>query len=636
MGPFCGLALNVLLILIRSPSPTRSAEPESNFVELRCGTRQFPNNVTRAVIYFTANMETISNKVQSNRFGISSTGSGSDKTYGLAQCYNYLSQVECDLCFSKLRTVGPLCYPNIGGRVYLDGCFLRVDDYAFFKEALGPTDHAICGNTTRYGSAFVVSVGKAVAAAVSQAEVNDGYGEGRESSSAYAMASCLRTLDAGGCRECLSNASASARWCLPWSEGRVDNTGCFLRYSYTNFLSSSSKGSRTLKILAIACSVAIVGLGSAVGVLLWKHNSIIQKRTKGMNKVSMKMASALSKSSLNFKYSTLVKATSSFDAANKLGEGGFGTVYKGVLADGREVAVKRLFMNNRHRVMDFFNEINIISSVEHKNLVRLLGCSLGLDSLLVYEYLPNMSLDRFIFDDQKGKELDWEKRFKIIVGTARGLSYLHENPKARIIHRDIKASNVLLDSKLLAKIADFGLARSFSEDKSHISTAVVGTLGYMAPEYVAHGQLTEKADVYSFGVLLLEIISGKQNCKSITSLCSESLLTLAWKHFQSGTVEDLIDPNIYGGHDMKPQILRTVHIAFLCTQESPSLRPSMSRALMMLMRTTEEPLPTPTDPPFTDEDTMELREVEGDSHHLLYENESSFVATLSHSTFYPR
>ncbi|KAK1301940.1 Cysteine-rich receptor-like protein kinase 1 [Acorus calamus] len=148
----------------------------------------------------------------------------------------------------------------------------------------------------------------------------------------------------------------------------------------------------------------------------------------------------------------------------------------------------------------------------------------------------------------------------------------------------------------------------------------------MAPEYIALGQLTEKADVYSFGVLLLEIISGKKNCRSITSHCSEILLTLAWKHFQLGTLEDLIDPNIYGGHDMKPQILRMVHIAFLCTQENPSLRPSMSRALRMLLRTTGEPLLMPTDPPFMDEDTMELREVEGDSQHLLYENESSFTS----------
>ncbi|XLS44768.1 hypothetical protein HN51_001633, partial [Arachis hypogaea] len=166
------------------------------------------------------------------------------------------------------------------------------------------------------------------------------------------------------------------------------------------------------------------------------------------------------------------------------------------MPDGKEIAIKRLYFNNRHRAAYFYNEVNIISSVEHKNLVRLLGCRYsGLESLLVYEFLPNKSLDQFIFDRVKGRELNWEKRYDIIIGTAEGLVYLHENSKTRIIHRDIKASNILLDAKLRAKIADFGLARSFQEDKR----------GYMAPEYLAHGQLTEKADVYSFGVLVLEI-----------------------------------------------------------------------------------------------------------------------------------
>ncbi|KAK1301942.1 Cysteine-rich receptor-like protein kinase 2 [Acorus calamus] len=210
--------------------------------------------------------------------------------------------------------------------------------------------------------------------------------------------------------------------------------------------------------------------------------------------------------------------------------------------------------------MDFFNEVKLISSVEHKNLVRLLGCScLGPESLLVYEYLPNKSLDRFIFDEEIGNVLDWEKRFKIITGTTQGLAHLHENPKAWIIHRDIKASNVLLDSKFQAKIADFGLARSFEEDKTHVSTAIAGTLGYMAPEYIAHRQLSEKADIYSYGVLVLEIISGRQNCRSITSEHSQNLLTLAWNHFQTGTAEDLIDPNIRSLQHRK-QMLRAVSV----------------------------------------------------------------------------
>ncbi|KAK1297798.1 Cysteine-rich receptor-like protein kinase 2 [Acorus calamus] len=290
--------------------------------------------------------------------------------------------------------------------------------------------------------------------------------------------------------------------------------------------------------------------------------------------------------------------------------------------------------------MDFINEVNIISIVEHKNLVRLLGCCCsGPESLLVYEYLPNKSLDQFIFDHEKRKEMNWERRFKIITGTAQGLVYLHENPKVRIIHRDIKASNILLDWKLQAKIADFGLVRSFTEDKSHISTAIVGTLGYMAPEYVAHGQLTEKADVYSFGVLLLEIITGRQNGMiTKTSEYSESLLTLAWKHYQIGTMEDIIDSNMTSNNctnSMRRQVLRTAQIAFLCTQENALLRPSMSRALQMLMRGDEE-IPKPTNPPFIDEDMMELNLCLVDSNGLLCNSSSSSVATMSYSSFCPR
>ncbi|KAL2510246.1 Cysteine-rich receptor-like protein kinase 2 [Forsythia ovata] len=344
-----------------------------------------------------------------------------------------------------------------------------------------------------------------------------------------------------------------------------------------------------------------------------------------------KLVKTLHDSTLNFKYSTLEKSTDYFNEANKLGQGGFATVYKGVLQDGREIAVKRLFFHNKQRAANFYNEVNMISSIEHKNLVRLLGCSCsGPESLLVYEFLPNKSLDCFIFDSSKGKELNWEKRFEIIIGTAEGLVFLHENTKTRIVHRDIKASNILLDSRFRAKIADFGLARSFQEDKSHISTAIAGTLGYMAPEYIAHGQLTEKADVFSFGVLLLEIVTGRQNNRSKASPYSvDSSLTIVWKHFQQLTVDELFDPNLmlhnYSNIDVKKEILRVVHVGLLCTQEIPSLRPSMSKAIEMLVMK-EEHLPTPTNPPYIYE-TVEL-----DDNHP---NHAS-TATTSQSTFYPR
>ncbi|KAK9090377.1 hypothetical protein Sjap_023554 [Stephania japonica] len=375
-----------------------------------------------------------------------------------------------------------------------------------------------------------------------------------------------------------------------------------------------------------------------MGVYVLKQRKLRQKR-KGLDEaVEMEMAVTLH-NSLKFEYSTLQKATRSFSNENKLGQGGFGMVYKGILADGREIAVKRLFLNNRHRATDFFNEVNIIGSVEHKNLVRLLGCScFGPESLLVYEFLANQSLERFIFDPILGKELDWDKRFEIIVGTAEGLAYLHENSKIRIIHRDIKASNILLDARFKAKIADFGLARTFQEDKSHISTAIAGTLGYMAPEYLAHGQLTEKADVYSFGVLVLEIVTGMQNNKSKGSEFSDSVVISVWKHFQKGRAEQLFDPNLMLHNyihesDVRKEVLRVVHVALLCTQEIASLRPSMSRVSKMLLKN-EEPLAQPTNPPFIDERTMELNDTFDYSSYPLHNSSPS--SNLSHSVFLPR
>ncbi|CAN6453189.1 unnamed protein product [Victoria cruziana] len=282
----------------------------------------------------------------------------------------------------------------------------------------------------------------------------------------------------------------------------------------------------------------------------------------------------------------------------------------------------------------------MISSIEHKNLVRLLGCSCtGPESLLVYEYLPNKSLDGFIFDPARARQLNWEKRMDIIIGTAEGLVYLHENTVIKIIHRDIKASNILLDSKFRAKIADFGLARSFEEDKSHISTAIAGTLGYMSPEYLAHGQLTEKADVYSFGVLLLEIVSGVQNRRAGEEY-TESLLTTAWRHFQSDIVRDMIDTNLMAAnnahdcHTVTREACRVVHVGLLCTQEASSLRPSMRRALEMLLRR-DDILAPPSHPPFIDETRMELNGT-FDTSSRPFDPSASSAASMSNSSFYPR
>ncbi|MCD7449477.1 Cell division control protein 2 [Datura stramonium] len=646
---FVAFRLFVFLSILLLPNVSE-AEPRAQTVQIICS-NQPEHNTTAFVPNFVATMETISEQMRTRGYGVAVTGSGPDANYGLAQCYGDLSLLDCVLCYAEARTVLPQCFPFNGGRIYLDGCFMRAQNYTFYDQYLGHEDRHVCGNRTRKGSLFQQAARRAVQQAVSMAPNNNGYARaevavpGTTNETAYVLADCWRTLSANSCRACLQNASASMMGCLPWSEGRALYTGCFLRYSDVNFLNaiassgdSSSNGNVVVIVIVVVSAVVVFVLGAVIAFYMWK-NKQVQKKRKGSNDVE-KLVKTLNDSSLNFKYSTLEKATGSFDEANKLGQGGFGTVYKGVLQDGREIAVKRLFFNNKHRAADFYNEVNIISSVEHKNLVRLLGCSCsGPESLLVYEFLPNQSLDRFIFDPIKGKTLNWEKRFDIIIGTAEGLVYLHENNKTRIIHRDIKASNILLDSRLRAKIADFGLARSFQEDKSHISTAIAGTLGYMAPEYLAHGQLTEKADVYSFGVLLLEIVTGRQNNRSKNIEYADSLISVAWQHFQHERVEELFDPNLmlhnYHTSNVKKEVLRVVHVGLLCTQEVPGLRPSMSKALQMLVKK-EEDLPAPTNPPFVDEKTMELHDPWDTPSYPHREGDSASIANISHSSFYPR
>ncbi|PKI66366.1 hypothetical protein CRG98_013168 [Punica granatum] len=303
----------------------------------------------------------------------------------------------------------------------------------------------------------------------------------------------------------------------------------------------------------------------------------------------------LSKSKLNFKYETLEKATNFFDDSRKLGQGGAGSVYKGILPSGKVIAVKRLVFNTRQWVDDFFNEVNLINGIQHKNLVRLLGCSIeGPESLLVYEYVPNRSLDQILFTDNAIHILNWHERLHIIKGTAEGLAYLHTGYGLKIIHRDIKTSNILLDEKMTAKIADFGLVRCVAPDRSHLTTGIAGTLGYMAPEYLVRGQLTEKADVYSFGVLVLEILTGRKN--SVFAEGLGSVLQSVWRDYKSRNLHESMDPAL--GEDFPDmEVANVLQIGLLCTQASAELRPSMPEVVEML-NNKHCVVPDPKQPPF--------------------------------------
>ncbi|KAM3748457.1 hypothetical protein ACB098_05G110500 [Castanea mollissima] len=329
-------------------------------------------------------------------------------------------------------------------------------------------------------------------------------------------------------------------------------------------------------------AVSVVSVGALflilfiVGILWWKG---CLWRKKG-RKEDIK---GLDLQTGTFTLKQIKAATDDFDSANKIGEGGFGPVYKGQLPDGTVIAVKQLSSKSKQGNREFLNEIGMISCVQHPNLVKLHGCCIdGEQLLLVYEYMENNNLARALFGPEINQlKLDWPTRLKICIGIARGLAFLHEESRIKIVHRDIKATNVLLDGDLNPKISDFGLAKLDEEEKTHISTRVAGTIGYMAPEYALWGHLTYKADVYSFGVVALEVLSGKSNNNYMPSDNCVCLLDQACHLQQTGNLMKLIDESLGSEVNVKEaEIL--VKVALMCTNASASLRPTMSEVVSML------------------------------------------------------
>jgi len=283
-----------------------------------------------------------------------------------------------------------------------------------------------------------------------------------------------------------------------------------------------------------------------------------------------------------FSYNELRSATRNFHPTNKIGGGGFGVVYKGILRDETQVAIKSLSAESSQGVREFLTEIQMISTIRHPNLVQLIGCCIeGNNRMLVYEYLENNSLASALLGSKSRRiTLHWAQRAAICMGTAHGLAFLHEEAEPHIVHRDIKASNVLLDKDLTPKIGDFGLAKLFPDNVTHISTRVAGTMGYLAPEYALLGQLTKKADIYRIGVLTLEIISGRSRTKAA---CGEDLMILlewTWKLREENRLLEIMDPELV--EYPAEEVLRFIKVALFCTQAASQQRPSMTQVVEML------------------------------------------------------
>ncbi|KAK7257075.1 hypothetical protein RIF29_30782 [Crotalaria pallida] len=284
-----------------------------------------------------------------------------------------------------------------------------------------------------------------------------------------------------------------------------------------------------------------------------------------------------------YTYKEIRNACDNFSSANKIGEGGFGSVYKGLLKDGKVAAIKVLSAESRQGVREFLTEINVISEIEHEHLVKLYGCCVeGNQRILVYNYLENNSLAQTLLGGGYSNiQFDWRTRTRICIGVARGLAFLHEEVRPHIVHRDIKASNILLDKDLTPKISDFGLAKLIPSHMTHVSTRVAGTIGYLAPEYAIRGQLTRKADIYSFGVLLVEIVSGRCNTNASLPIGDQYILEKTYELYERGELVGLVDISLNGFFDAE-EACKILKIALLCTQDNPKLRPSMSSVVKML------------------------------------------------------
>ncbi|KAK8453823.1 hypothetical protein SEVIR_5G346900v4 [Setaria viridis] len=401
--------------------------------------------------------------------------------------------------------------------------------------------------------------------------------------------------------------------CVMWTTGLTDlrvypdfGQDLFVRLAAAD-LESASKSRKARIIIAVGASVAVlVFLLAVAGLLIWSRRKRL-RRTAGSSKWSGSRSTGRRYEGSShdddlelpiFDLGTIAAATDGFSINNKLGEGGFGPVYKGKLEDGMEIAVKTLSKTSAQGLDEFKNEVLLIAKLQHRNLVRLLGCSIsGQERMLVYEYMANKSLDYFLFE-KANVVLDWQVRYRIIEGITRGLLYLHQDSRYRIIHRDLKAANVLLDKEMTPKISDFGMARIFGNEETEINTRkVVGTYGYMSPEYAMDGIFSVKSDVFSYGVLLLEIVSGRRNRGAYSCSNNQSLLGHAWSLWNEEKSIELADEKMEGSFN-PDEVLKCVRVGLLCVQENPDDRPLMCQVLLMLASPDAASLPTPKQPGF--------------------------------------
>ncbi|KAL4597847.1 hypothetical protein ACB092_11G017900 [Castanea dentata] len=542
------------------------------------------NNLTGDAVYksnLTDLLDSLYSKALQNNSFYNGT-SANNGSYGLFLCRGDVSNSACQTCVSLARDyITSYCPTGTSAIVWYNECMLRYSNINFFGVAqtvptifIWNNENITSPEETDFGVLGLMN-GLVEDALGTNKLYRDGKrtkNSGNDTAARYALVQCTMDLNLTECSNCLKILVNNVSDCCQSSSGfRIFNPSCDLRYEIHPF---RQRQGLPPPMPPPPSSQPMPPL-----------QSLLPRSVDQITSVE----------SLQFDFGTIRAATDNFSDANKLGRGGFGEVYRGRLFNGQEIAVKRLSRSSGQGDLEFKNEVLLVAKLQHRNLVRLLGfCIERSERLLIYEFVPNTSLDHYIFDQTKRANLDWEMRYKIIRGTARGILYLHEDSRLRIIHRDLKAGNILLDVEMNPKIADFGMARLFVSDETEGNTnRIVGTYGYMAPEYAMFGQFSIKSDVFSFGVLILEIVSGQKITSFHNGENVEYLLNYAWKNWREGTISTLIDPTLSGSPIT--EILRCIHIGLLCVQENVDDRPNMA-SVGLMMNSNSIALPLPTQP----------------------------------------
>ncbi|KAI3699249.1 hypothetical protein L2E82_43424 [Cichorium intybus] len=557
--------LVVLSVFTTQPVASREINRNNTMIRWYCSSYRGMNGEV-----FLKNLNTTLSSLRkqlsivNNYHAVSKTVINGESVYGLALCREYLPTTACLACFDTAVTYMKVCGLGNGAHIFYDDCEIRYENRNFYHDAIVKTSIAICGNKT---SSHPKELKKIASGLLSDLQI----GTPKTShffaastrqipgtnATVYATAQCIRNVSQRMCVECLKIRFGFLVDCLPSTFGRAIDDGCFMRYSETPFfelnesidISPFLKNGYSRNLKSIIGGV-VGGLGILffiLAFLFWHHRGRNSKHIKEGN--STGPTDLLQKTSV-YTYKDLKAATNNFSDDNKI-EGGYDMLYKGVLKDANTVAIKKIVITSKNRKSYFDGEIQILSNVHHRHLIRLLGyCRKGPHLYLVLEYMENGSLDKFLYGDKRGS-LNWKQRIDIIY--------------------------------------DFGLVKLLPEDKTHLSTKpstkVAGTLsnGYIAPEYANNGQLSEKVDIYSVGVVILEIISGKR-CNDMVENESGSLNLIDYarnlyeKDTHLNLVDATLDPSEYKTEDAK----RIIEIALMCTNSTASVRPAMSDVVILL------------------------------------------------------